>query len=201
MKQIFISTLSAAILGSAALAGPLQIDFVNSTLSGAPGDTLVYTGTITNTSLTDTVFLNGVSATSVSAFLNFDTLPFFFNAPASLDPGQMTAPIELFDLLIDAASPAGPFVNNSIFILGGADNQSFDIQGDTTVDAVVAASSTTPEPSPALVLLFGGSLLTLFRSGIGRTLCRQAHGPTRKTVADNGKQALLPATPGGTGTA
>jgi len=164
MKRLFIPTLFSAILASAALAGPLQIDFVNSTLSGTAGDTLVYTGTITNTSLTDTVFLTGVSATSVSPFLNFDTLPFFFDAPGSLDPGQITAQIDLFHLLIDPAAPAGPFVNNSIFILGGPDNLSFDIQGDATVDAiVVSAASTVPEPSPVLLLFIGAGLLALLR--------------------------------------
>ena len=71
-------------------AATLQVDLSSSSLTGAPGNTLQFFGTMTNASLTDTIFLNAASSTSASSNLTIDLVPFFINAPLSLGPGEVS---------------------------------------------------------------------------------------------------------------
>lgn len=144
-------------------AGAIQADLVNSTLTGAPGDTLAFFVNISNPSPTDTIYLNGISSTAVSAFLSIDTTPFFSNAPLFLAAGDSSGPFELFDVAIDPSTPAGPYVGNFVSLSGGADGgagTAFDDLADISFDVNVAsADSAAPEPGTVMLLLAGGGLL------------------------------------------
>ncbi len=129
--------------------------------------------TLTNTSTTDQVWLNGIGSTSVSPFLTIDTDPFNINAPLFLDPLASSGPFELFDVLIDPATPDGPYIGNFVSIQGGADGgagTAFDDLADIGFDVQVQTpSSGVPEPATFGMLCFavligGVARAVLFKS-------------------------------------
>jgi len=134
--------------------GSIQVDLTNPSQSGAPGDTIQFTGTITNLSATDTVFFNGASSTSVSADLAIDITPFLVNAPLFLAPGEVSPLFDIFDIAIAPGAVAGPYLGNIVTLLGGVDSNAFDTLLDISADVNVATSS-SPEPGSALLLLVG----------------------------------------------
>jgi hypothetical protein len=156
---VFLAFLSLAPgLPPALQADTIQATLVDSSLTGAPGDMLAFFVTLSNPSATDTVYLNGIGSTASSSFLSVDTSPFDINAPLFLAPGDVSGPFELFDVTIDPAAPAGPYVSSFVSISGGADAGSgtaFDDLADITFDVDVSSTSAVPEPSSAMLLLAG----------------------------------------------
>jgi PEP-CTERM motif len=140
------------------IGGTIQVDLVNSSQTGSPGDTLQFFGTITNLSATDTVFFNGASSTSVSGDLTIDLTPYLLNAPLSLGPGEVSTLFDIFDIAVDPAALPGPYIGNTVSILGGADSNAFDDILDINADVTVASSS-VPEPASAALLLAGLGLI------------------------------------------
>ena len=135
-------------------AGTLLVVLSNPSQSGAPGDVLPFFGTMTNVSDTDTIFLNSASSTSASSNLTVDLLPFFFNAPLSLGPGEASGLFEIFDVAIDPAAPDGLIPGSTFSIQGGADSFALDDLADPSFDVTVQPpSSTVPEPSSAWLML------------------------------------------------
>ena len=160
MKLIAPLLFLFAAIGQATI---IQVDLDNVALSGAPGDTLHYFATLTNTSLTDTVTFAGTSSTAVDALLTIDTTPFFLNGPVSLAPGEVFAAFEIWDVLIDPATPAGPYIGNSVSLFATVDdgvNNTFADVADPTFDGIVTASG-VPEPASFLLLAAGIGALTL----------------------------------------
>ena len=150
MMKILLLILAA--LGTA-LAGSIQVDLLSPSQTGAPGDVLQFLGTITNLSPTDTVFFNSVSATSVSADLTIDIIPFLINAPLSLGPGEVSSLFDLFDITIDPATPDGPYFGNTVSLLGGADSNALDPLLDVNADVTVSTPVSTPEPSSIVLIM------------------------------------------------
>ncbi len=152
-----ILTLALLACGSAS-ADTIAITLDSPTLSGSPGDTLQFFGTLTNTTA-DTVFLNDVNFNLASIPLSsIDNSPFFTNAPlsldaaASLDGGFTSGDIELFDITIPnpftAANYAGTFQ-----VLGGVDGNAQDILGTANFTVqVLGPTSGVPEPSSLVML-------------------------------------------------
>lgn len=141
-------------------AGSLQVNLASSSQTGASGDLLTFFGTMTNVSPTDTIFLNSISSTSISGFLTIDTVPFFVNAPLFLAPGDMSGLFEIFDVAIDPAAPAGPYVSNTVSFQGGADSGTFDDLADLNFDVQVSSSAVTetPEPSTGIFMLTAAAM-------------------------------------------
>ena len=141
------------LVGSFAKAG-IIITLDTPAQIGSPGDTLIFTGTLFNNS-SDTIFLNGGDLNLAGNSFTPDFAdPFFANVPLSLDPGQATSDIELFDVLINDPF-TDPFAsyNGSYTLSGGADPAAQDLL--TSVDFTITAqngTSVVPEPSAFALL-------------------------------------------------
>jgi hypothetical protein len=148
MKALFCALLLAAFGVAAANADDVSIMLDQPDQSGSPGDTLQFFGTITNNT-GDTVFLDSDDFSLAGLSLTF--LDDFGNVPISLDPGETSADIELFDIgisdpLLDATGkyPGAYFLLEDSNLIGSAD---FSV-------------TTTPEPSLTFLLLgVSGALL------------------------------------------
>ena len=154
-------------LAATATAQDLGIVLSQTTLSGVAGATLTFDATLTNLS-SSTIFLNGDSSTTASAFLAVSDNPFLNNAPLSLAAGASSGPFATFAVTIAPGIAAGTYNLNDFTILGGLTNVDFNPVGSAnfTVDV-------SPVPEPATLLLVGSGL---FGMGIKRRFCK-----TRKT--------------------
>jgi hypothetical protein len=148
-------------------ASVIDVQLTNSSLTGAPGDTLIFYATLTNPSSTDTIYLNGAGSTASSPFLNIDTSPFDANAPLFLAPGATSGPFELFDVLIDPAATDGPYTGSFVTILGGADAGAFDDLADISFDVNVSSSQASV-PEPGTIPLVAAALLALLPAAMAR---------------------------------
>jgi len=154
--KFLIVLLTAGL--AAGFSSEIQVDLLQPSQTGSPGDTLEFDGTITNLSSTDTVFFNAASSNSVSSDLTIDVTPYLLNAPLSLGPGEMSPLFDIFDIKIDLAALPGSFPGNTFTVLGGADPNALDTLEDVEADVNVIASS-VPEPSSTSLLLVGIGLI------------------------------------------
>ena len=86
------------------------------------GAELVFSGTLTNTSATDKLFLNNIEATftgSSAVHLALKTNAFFANVPGILLPGETYTGV-LFRIAISSLAPPDAYAG-TITVLGGAD--------------------------------------------------------------------------------
>ena len=117
MKMLFAAVLAFAFSSTA--QGSIIAQLENPSQIGSSGSKLVFNVTLTNSSATDQVWLNGISSTAASPFLSIDTTPFDANAPLFLDPLASSGPFELFDVTIAPGTPAGPYIGSIVSVIGG----------------------------------------------------------------------------------
>ncbi len=154
---LFVAALvGALVICTAARADSIGITLTETTVSGTAGSTVEFFATLTNLS-SSTIFLNGDSSTTSSAFLTVSDNPFNNNAPLSLAPGASSGPFELFDVLIAAGTAPGVYTLNDFTILGGLTGPDFNSVGSTTFTVDVVS----PVPEPATLVLVGSGLLGL----------------------------------------
>ena len=87
---------------------------------GTRSNTVVFTGTLNNTSLTDNLYLNDIQFSFAGAATNYlvgDPNAFFANVPGILLPGETYSDV-VCAVTIDAATPPGDYAG-SVTILGG----------------------------------------------------------------------------------
>jgi hypothetical protein len=169
-----------AVLPLLLLAAPahaqLNLSLLPASQAGNPGDTLNFTGMLSNpTAASDpnaySVFLNSDSPT-FNGPGTIDATPFFTNAPASLDPaGTMDANGNLtntdtyngpfFDITLDPNAAPGTY-NGTFTILGGADGNASDTVA-TQDFSVTVLPAAVPEASSVVSL---GVLLALGLGGL-----------------------------------
>ena len=86
------------------------------------GGEMIFSGTLTNTSATDKLFLNDLDATftgSSAAYLALKTNAFFANVPGILQPGENYTGV-LFRIAISSLTPPDSYAG-TVAVLGGAD--------------------------------------------------------------------------------
>ena len=130
-------------------------------LSGVPGTSLTFSGTLLN-STGATLFLNSVELNLSGGFLptDEDTTPFFVNAPLFLGGNASTLSIDLFTISIPNYVVQGPY-SGTFDLLGGADENAQDTIGEENFTVQVA---NVPEPDFALpVLVALSAILIAFR--------------------------------------
>ena len=110
-----------ALLLSAPLArADLSFSLAPAVQSGIGSNEVVFTGIMTNTSLTDNLFLNNIqfSFTGHAAnYLTADTNVFFANVPGILLPGETYRDV-VFGIAIAPATPPGQY-NGTVTVQGG----------------------------------------------------------------------------------
>jgi hypothetical protein len=157
-KLAFFVLIITAIGVLPAMADSITISLDNPNQTGQAGETLGFFGTVTNTGGV-TIFLNDVnldlSGTSFSS--DFQDM-FFANVPASLDPGDSSGDILLFDVTLSNPLNDPPGLYGGTYtLLGGADGGDYSAQ-DILAQANLTIDTAVPEPS-SVVLLFSGLLL------------------------------------------
>ncbi len=170
--QRWLCVLTAATMSAAvAHAGTVSVLLDNSDQSGAPGALLRYFGIITNTS-SGTVFLNGddPNLAAMAGDFSVDDSAFFNNAPLSLDAGDSSLDIELFDVTVSNpftdtfAAYAGLYT-----VMGGVDGGAQDILTDPPTEFSVTLISATPEPATLVLLGSGLMICAMLRRRAVRT--------------------------------
>jgi hypothetical protein len=142
--------------------------------AGIAGETLVFSGTLFNSS-PDTIFLNGVDFNLAGSSFTPDYLdPFLANVPLSLDPGQSTPDIELFEVLLNNpfTDPFATYGGNYA-LSGGSESSAQDLLA--SVDFTITAQgdgSAVPEPS-SLVLLAISLAVFVAKPFMMRAHCRR----------------------------
>ena len=168
MKRIFCLPLGLAALALLAWSTPLRADSLDVTLDQATltvpvGTTEVtFTGTISNPSGTDTVFLNSDSSTTSSTLVTVDDTPFLdLIIPLSLDPNGDTGDITLFNVLLDPSTAPGTYTG-VYSIQGGADDGTFtDFSDLVDIPFTIDVESAVPTPEPGNLLMLGLGLLAV----------------------------------------
>jgi hypothetical protein len=170
MKRHHLTLILLAGLGllPAKASSTLTIVLDSPTLIGAPGGSVEFTGTITNTT-GDEIFLNADSFTLATFDPSaIDDSPFFTNAPLSLVGFDLTGDIGLFNVNIPALFPEGGYFG-TFQILGGLDGDAQEQIGSVDFTVQVQQPSGVPEPSAGLMLSAGLGLLLIakrFRSAL-----------------------------------
>lgn len=121
MKTALAMFVALVLLGAVGLEAAITLVLAPAAQDAAHGPELVFSGTLTNTSATETVFLNDLQATftgDAATFLTLNTNTFFANVPGILLPGEAYTGV-LFRVTLGAAAPPGDYTG-TIFVNGGA---------------------------------------------------------------------------------
>ncbi len=168
-----LAALLATLAAAPAAHAQLTFSLTPASQAGNPGDTLHFTGMLSNTSTTDTVSLAGGDTVNFNApGLTLDDTPFFNNAPATLQTAgsvdgnnnstdSFTG--DFFDVKIANDGTAVPGTFFGTFTVNATDNA-------TGADASVSQDfSVTVDPSPvpeASTTVSFGLLLLLGLGGV-----------------------------------
>ncbi len=114
-RAVFIAFLALALSVSA--KADLTLSLAPASQAAAPGAELLFSGSLTNTSTTEKLFLNDIAA-SLTSGTALKPNAFFANVPGILLPGESYSG-PLFKLKLEAAAPAADY-NGTITLQGGA---------------------------------------------------------------------------------
>jgi plastocyanin len=159
-RNLLLTFAALAILPcAAARADTLAINFMPSTLSAAPGQTVTFSGTITNLE-NATVDLNSCDVNLSGPFTTDSCVDFLRFAPLFLGPLETSAPFDMFTATADQ-----PFTGSfglqypGIFtVLGGPDSDAQEVLARANFGVIV-----TPEPGSAVLLGLAVILTLAFR--------------------------------------
>jgi hypothetical protein len=135
----------ALLLSVASTRADLTFVLTPAVQSGVRSNAVVFTGTLSNTSSNEDLFLNDIQVSftgTATNYLTANTNAFFANVPGILSPGETYSDI-VFAVAISATAPAGDYFG-SVTIQGGSNifaaadlaSQTFQISSfDTAFDA------------------------------------------------------------------
>ncbi len=159
--------------GIVVLRADLAMSLTASIQNSARGTELVFSGTLTNTSATQKLYLNDIAPTlsgSSATNLTFQPNSFYSNVPGILLPNESYADSELFRVLLISGAPTGDY-SGSITFRGGMDIQantdlasaSFTVLSpDVTIAATdPSASEFGPDPGVFTISRTGGTGIEL----------------------------------------
>ena len=164
-KTTYWFTLALALLlflPAGAYADSIILIFNPATLTGSPGDLLTYSGTLTNSSDAP-LYLNAGSLTLDAAPDPgaTDLTPLFWNVTMSdqnpLSAGASLGPVDLFTLTIPDVLAPGTY-QGTLFVQGGAAEDSDAVLGSQTFSVVVNGAIGSDVPEPASFSLAGLAL-------------------------------------------
>jgi hypothetical protein len=172
--KILLLALTALALRADTIGAP----FVASNQTGAPGDTLTFTGWLANSSGSD-LFINGAGI-NLAGFDPFDTdlTDFILNFTGiSLNSGDSIGPFDFFTVTIPNPFADGLYAG-TLTVQGGADDATFDTLAtvDFAINVSESASSSTPEPGALPLLATASALLVLGRKIRSIFLARELLG-------------------------
>lgn len=139
-------------------AGTLSIDLDSGSLTGASGGSVLFTGTVQNSSGAE-VFLNGAGGDLIYPELTLDLTPFFTFTPLSIPDGQMYSG-PLFAVAISDVALSGDYSGNTFYIQGGSDVSTFDTVGTADFEVDVSNGSSVPEPASVNIMGIGCLLIS-----------------------------------------
>jgi len=159
VRCLLLCLLGALLCDGARAQLVLTLD--QSQFTALPGDTVTFTGNLTNNNPFET-FLNGAEFPQIDPGLAGDESPFFVNTPLSLAPGaSLPNPVTLFTVTLDPGLLPGSY-SGAFRVVGGPDDQTFDPLAEVPFRVNVAAPTgggVIPEPSS--LALAGIGLLPL----------------------------------------
>jgi hypothetical protein len=149
----FVIGVGFCLTAPQARATTLFISISPDTVTGSPGDTLQFFGTLTNTTAA-TVFVSG--DTFVFSSGTVDDSPFLLG-PVSLGPNEISSSFEMFDVTIPVDLAPGTY-DGTFNVEGGPDSNADDLLGAATFHVEVDGTA-VPEPTSAALVLFGAAVL------------------------------------------
>jgi hypothetical protein len=157
LRKLFLTVAAIGFLhGATARADTLAINFIPSTLTAAPGQTVTFSGTVTNLA-NATIDLNSCDLNLPGQFTTDSCVDFLFFAPLSLGPLETSAPFDMFTVTVNQpfTGPLGLQPPGTFTVLGGLDTDSQDVLGQATFAVVVT-------PEPGTFVLLGLALMMAF---------------------------------------
>ena len=136
--KLFIITFALALLSITSGRAGLALFMAPTMQSGLMNNEIFLTGTLTNTSLTTNLYLNGIQiilGNPAANYLTADTNAFFANVPGILLPGEIYKDA-VFGVAVGATAYPTNF-SGTLTIFGGADIFSMNILATQTFQAVV----------------------------------------------------------------
>jgi hypothetical protein len=121
LKLLTFLFAGAALATTVPVRADLTFVLTPAVKSGAISNKVFFAGTLSNTSLTDNLFLNDIQLGFIGATTNYltaDTNSFFANVPGILLPGETYSDVVFGVTISPAASPGDYF--GSVAILGGS---------------------------------------------------------------------------------
>jgi PEP-CTERM motif len=156
----------AAVWPQAAWADTLNLTLVEASQTVVQGTLVVeFDATISNPSLTETIYLNGDSSSTNSTGVTVDDSPFTSGTsiwPLWLAPGDSFGPDALFN--VNLAPDLAPGIYSGVFsIQGGPNGSTLNDLADASFTLNVTAPVVTPEPASLLLLGAGLAILWVIR--------------------------------------
>jgi hypothetical protein len=154
-----ILLLAGMLIAVPAKSDIISIALNSATLSGAPGDSLIFEGTLQNLE-SSIVDLIGCELILLGQFTIDCTSQFLVFAPFALAPNETTPlPFGMFQIAIDLpfTDPIGPYFG-TFTVIGGVDGNVSDILGEAAFTVVV-----TPEPGTGILLALAFAAIALVR--------------------------------------
>jgi hypothetical protein len=154
----------ALVLGLLLIAIPsaraqLVFTFDQPLLTGTPGDTLTFSGTITNTGPTE-VFLNGDIYNLTNVALALDDSLFLSNFPVLLASGEIASG-EMFTVFIGPGAVSGIYAGSFTIQGGPTDTSLNDLATQSFSVGIAGAAAPEPASVSLLLMLLGAGLTGL----------------------------------------